>query len=127
MSKVRCTQGVVALVLLAMSFVMVACEEKTINQVLADPTRYANREVGLKGNVVQSYSILGRGAYQIDDGTGKLWIVSTRGVPRKGARVGVKGKIRDGFDLGSIVKLPEAISHGMVMIETDHRAKDPGR
>jgi membrane protein implicated in regulation of membrane protease activity len=102
---------------------IVACEQKTINQIRAEPNRYVDREVGIKGRVVESFSVLGRGAYQVDDGTGKLWIVSERGVPRKGSRVAVKGKIRDGFDLGSFIRLPEKVSSGMVMIESEHRAK----
>jgi hypothetical protein len=106
---------------------LVGCEHKSINQILADPQRYANDDVGVVGRVVRSYSVLGHGAYQVDDGTGKLWVVSRTGVPREGARVGVKGKIRDGFslgDLGSVLKLPEAIRSGLVMIETKHKAKD---
>jgi len=111
--------GTLALLMLFLA----ACEEKRINEIMADPQRYSNREVGVVGNVVQSYSVLGKGAYQIDDGTGKLWVVSDKGVPRKGARVGVKGKIRDGYDLGSLVKLPEVISSGMVMVEAAHKAR----
>jgi hypothetical protein len=104
---------------------MAGCVEKSINQIKAEPDRYANREVGIRGEVTESFSILGRGAYQVDDGTGKLWVVSDRGVPRKGSHVAVKGKIRDGFDMGSFIKLPEKISSGMVMIESDHKAKYP--
>src|SRR5439155_20228331 len=102
---------------------LAGCEEKKINEIMADPQRYSNREVGVVGNVVQSYSVLGKGAYQVDDGTGKLCVVSDKGVPRKGARVGVRGKIRDGFDLGHLVKLPEVISSGMVMVEAAHKAR----
>jgi hypothetical protein len=102
---------------------MAGCEQKTINEIKADPGRYANQEVAVVGNVTRSVSVLGHGAYEIDDGTGKLWVVSQSGVPREGARVGVKGKIRDGFNLGAIVKLPEQISSGMVMIESSHKAK----
>ena len=103
---------------------LIGCERKSINQILADPHQYAHREVGVVGQVIQSYSVLGRGAYQIEDGTGKLWVVSYdgKGVPRKGARVGVKGKIQDGFDLGTLVKLPEVVSSGLVMIESTHKA-----
>jgi hypothetical protein len=106
------------------AFTLVACEKRSINQILADPHRYTNREVGVIGTVVQSYSVLGHGAYQIEDGTGKLWVVSYngKGVPRKGARVGVKGKIQDGFDLGTLVKLPDVVSSGLVMIESTHKA-----
>ncbi|MBZ5498367.1 MAG: hypothetical protein LAP85_18355 [Acidobacteriia bacterium] len=109
-------------VLLILLLLLAGCVQKTINQIMAEPYRYANREVGIVGKVVRSYSALGRGAYEVDDGTGKLWVVSDKGVPRTGARVAVRGKIKDGFDLGSIVKLPNAISSGLVLIESSHRA-----
>lgn len=109
--------------LIALVVFLAACEQKTINQILAEPDRYANHDVGIEGKVVRSYSILGRGAYEVDDGTGRLWVVSEKGVPRTGARVGVKGKIKDGFDLSSIVKLPDPLKSGLVMIESEHRAR----
>ncbi len=112
-----------ALFLVPLTFILVGCERKTINQILAEPGRYANREVGIVGNVTRSFSVLGAGAYQVDDGTGKMWVVAKSNVPREGARVGVKGKIQDGFNLGGLVKLPEVVRSGMVMIESSHRAK----
>ncbi len=104
---------------------LAGCEQKTINEIKAQPDRYANRDVGIRGEVTESFSILGRGAYQVDDGTGKLWVISEKGVPRKGSHVAVKGRIRDGFDLGSFIKLPEKISSGMVLVEESHKAKYP--
>ena len=66
------------------------------------PIRAATRpQVKLSGSVVDSYSVMGNGAYQLEDKTGRLWIVSN-GVPRKGARVSVKGTVREGFSLGSV-------------------------
>ena len=107
------------------------CAGKTINDILADPQRYANQDVEVTGNVVESFSVVGKGFYRIDDETGKLWIYSSKGVPRKGARVSVKGKIRDGFDfgaLGEIIPLPEPvkerIENGLLMIESSHKAKN---
>ena len=111
------------MVLASAMLVLVGCEYKTINQIMAEPQRYANRNVGITGNVVRSFSVLGTGAYQVDDGTGKIWVVAKNNVPREGAKVGVKGKIQDGFNLGGLVKLPEVVRSGMVMIESDHRAK----
>jgi hypothetical protein len=105
--------------------VLVACERKSIDQVLADPQHYAHRDVVIVGSVVKSYSVLGFGAYQLDDGTGKLWVVSKEGVPREGARVGVKGTIRDGYNLGDlgtkVMKLPDTVCSGIVMIESGHK------
>jgi hypothetical protein len=103
-----------------------ACAARSINQVLADPGRYRDHEVKLSGSVVDSYSFVGNGAYQIEDKTGKLWVVSNRGVPRKGAQVSVKGTVREGFSLGSVgdkLKLPPAVSAGVVLMETSHKAK----
>jgi len=102
-----------------------ACASMTINQVLADPSRYSNRQVQLSGAVVDSYSLAERGVYRIDDDTGQLWVVSDRGTPRKGARVTVKGTIREGFNLGSLgdqIKLP-GVGAGLVLMESSHEAK----
>jgi hypothetical protein len=113
-----------ALLVLA-SVISTACGARTINHVLADPARYRDREVKLSGSVTDSYSFVGQGAYQLDDNTGKLWIVSNKGVPRRGARVTVKGTVREGFSLGSVgdrVKLPQAIGSGVVLMESSHKA-----
>jgi hypothetical protein len=97
----------------------------TINHILADPSHYRNREVHVSGSVVDSYSIADRGAYRIADKTGQLWVVSDRGVPRKGAQVTVKGTIREGFNLGLLgdrIKLPAAVGTGLVLMESSHKA-----
>jgi len=99
------------------------CERKDINQIKAEPSRYLTKEVAIAGNVVQSFSVLGRGAYEVDDGTGRLWVLSETGVPRKGARVVVKGTVRDALNVGSVFKLPDAVTSGLVMIEKSHRAQ----
>ena len=94
----------------------------SINHLMAEPSRYNNRDVTVKGTVVKSTSVLGHGAYQIEDGTGSLWVVSTKGVPRKGARVKVTGKVRDVVDLGGLIPLPQEVSSGLVMTESSHKA-----
>ncbi|HEY6507290.1 MAG TPA: hypothetical protein VIY56_04705, partial [Vicinamibacterales bacterium] len=101
-----------AFTVLATALTSAACASRSINQVLADPSRYRDREVKLSGAVVDSYSFLNRGAYRIDDGTGTLWVVSNAGVPRKSARVSVTGTIREGFNIGSLgdrINLPAGL------------------
>jgi len=103
----------------------IACA-RTINQVLVDPSRYRNHEVSLSGSVVDSYSVGDRGVYRIDDRTGQLWVVSDRGVPRKGAQVKVKGTVREGFNVGGIgdrIKLPAGLGSGILLVETSRKAK----
>lgn len=104
-----------------------ACAPRSINQILVDPSRYQNREVRVSGTVEESYSFAGRGAYRIDDESGQLWVVSERGVPRKGGRVIVKGRLREGFNLGSLgdrINLPAGLGSGLVLMESSHKATD---
>ena len=104
-----------------------ACALTTVNQVIADPSRYRDREVRVSGAVVDSYSLANRGAYRIDDGTGQLWVVSDKGVPRRSARVTVNGTIREGFNLGSLgdrINVPPGIGLGLVLVESSHKAKN---
>jgi membrane protein implicated in regulation of membrane protease activity len=115
-----------AAILAGTALVSAACASKTINHVLADPSRYRNRQVQLSGAVVDSYSLANRGAYRIDDDTGQLWVVSETGTPRKGTRVTVKGTIREGFNLGSLgdrINLPPGVGQGLVLMESSHTAK----
>lgn len=117
---------------LSLTFVALAgaaCAQKTVNHVLADPARYANKEITLSGRVVESVSVAGKGFYRLEDPTGRLWVFSQRGVPRKGATVKVKGKIHDGFDISAfdpVLNLPEPIreriENGLLMMESSHKA-----
>ena len=120
-------RAVVAAALSVSALASAACASRTVNQVLADPSRYRDREVRLSGAVVDSYSFVNRGAYRIDDGTGQLWVVSDKGVPRTSARVTVTGTIREGFNLGSLggrINLPQGIGSGLVLMESSHKAKN---
>src|SRR5215510_822452 len=71
-----------------------ACERTKIGDINADPGRFVGKEVNVAGKVTQSVGFLGKGIYQVDDGTGQLWVLAdVRGVPSRGARVGVRGNI----------------------------------
>ena len=104
--------------LLAAVFLFTACpSQTTISKINADPAQYRNKEVAIVGTVRDSYGVLGNGAYEIDDGTGRLWVVTKRGVPSRGARVGAKGRVYTGFNFGGR-------NFGTVLEETDRRSKE---
>jgi hypothetical protein len=102
-----------------------ACATK-INKVLADPSKYRDKEVKISGRVADSVSIVDRGAYRLVDSSGEIWVVSTKGVPRVGANVDVRGTVRDGYNFGMFgnkIKLPGGLSSGLVLIESSHSAR----
>ena len=108
---------------LTLATVAASCATRTVNHILADPSRYRDRQVTLSGYVADSYAFGNRGFYRLEDRTGELWIVSDRGVPRRGARVKVRGVVREGFNLGALGdRLPRSIGAGLVLIESSHRA-----
>jgi hypothetical protein len=60
---------------------------------------------------------MGTGAYEIDDGTGRIWVVATKhGVPSRGSQVGAKGYVRNGFNFNGR-------NYGTVVEETDRRTR----
>ena len=102
-------------------FVLVGCERTKIGDITADPGRFMSKEVSVGGHVTQSIGVLGKGIYQIDDGTGKLWVLSeTRGVPSRGAVIGVKGRVTP-----TVTFL--GINYATVMRESNRRAGDQAR
>jgi hypothetical protein len=88
-------------VLICTTLLFTACpNQESIARISADPGRYQNRDVIVSGRVTNSYGVLGRGAYELDDGTGKIWVVTETGVPSKGSRVGVQGRVQSGINFG---------------------------
>lgn len=99
-----------------MAVLLSACGSVRINRINADPARYRNRSVSVTGAVTNAVGLLGTGGYQIDDGTGKLFVISSSGVPAKGARVKVTGTVISGANiLGRSV--------GTAMREQHHKVK----
>src|ERR1043166_10123364 len=69
---------------------------------LDDPGRFDKQTGRVAGEVTRSLGILGYGAYEVDDGTGKIPVVTQdNGAPRTGARVGIEGEFRCAYTLGS--------------------------
>jgi hypothetical protein len=122
-----CNRSVLLAMLAVSTMLLSGCAMKTINQIVADPSHYRNRDVRVSGAVVDSYSVADRGAYRIDDGTGQIWIVSDRGVPRTSARVTVTGRIREGFNTGARgdrIPFPPGTASGLVLMESSHKSRN---
>ncbi|MEP6707814.1 MAG: hypothetical protein ABJC05_09850 [Pyrinomonadaceae bacterium] len=115
MSLIRRVGDLSAVLGLALFLSACPASRTTISQINANPAKYTNKEVGIVGKVTDSYGVLGSGAYEIDDGTGRLWVATTRGVPSRGARVGVSGHLHTGFNYGGR-------SYGTIIEETGRRS-----
>lgn len=116
MKKKRIFLGVsIALLSLALT----GCPERIrIGDISSDPGRYYDKEVTVVGRVVRSYGAAGAGVYEIDDGTGKLWVATEKyGVPSKDTYIGVTGKVVGGVTWGGR-------NYGNGMRETRRRTRE---
>ena len=102
-----------------LSLALTGCPERIrIADISNDPGRYYDKEVTVAGKVVRSYGAVGAGGYEIDDGTGKLWIVTEKyGVPSKDTYIGVTGKVMNGVTWGGR-------NYGNGMRETRRRTRE---
>jgi hypothetical protein len=81
-----------------LSLALTGCPERIrIGDLERDPGRYSNREVTVAGRVTRSYGAAGAGIYEVDDGTGKIWVATEKyGVPSKDTYIGVTGRVVPG-------------------------------
>jgi hypothetical protein len=86
----------------ALTMLLAGCPTRTsIERINRDPGRYVGKEVAIAGHVTSSFGALGTGVFEIDDGTGRMWVYSQRyGVPSNGAKVAVRGQLQQGFSFG---------------------------
>jgi len=101
------------------SLALTGCPERIrIGDIERDPGRYFDKEVTVAGRVVRSYGAAGAGVYEVDDGTGKIWVATEKyGVPGKDAYIGVTGRIVPGVTWGGR-------TYGNGMRETRRRTRE---
>jgi|SRR5215831_19488168 len=99
------------------TILLTACpNHTTVSQINADPGRFRNKEVSVSGRVTDSFGVMGKGTYELDDGTGRIWVATQRGVPARGSRVEARGRVINGFTFGGR-------SFGTVLQESDRKVE----
>ena len=90
------------LALSAVVLLLAGCpQHRTIAEINRDPSYFMNKEVVVTGTVRHSYGLLGQGVFELDDGTGTIWVLSNgRGVAGNGAKVDVVGVYVNGVSVG---------------------------
>jgi hypothetical protein len=93
---------IAACLLVCATLLLAGCPPRvSIADINRDPGRYANKDISIAGRVSGSFGAFGTGVYEIDDGTGKMWVYSENyGVPGNGSKVAVTGRIQQGFSIG---------------------------
>lgn len=73
-------------------------QSQIIGRLLNSPTEFANRDLDINGKVVNTFDptggLLGLAAYQVEDGSGKIWVISRAGSPSIGQDIRLKARLR---------------------------------
>jgi hypothetical protein len=80
--------------LLASVLLLAGCPSTKIADIQKDPGKYMNKQITVSGKVTSSYGVLGMGMFQVNDGSGSIWVLSENyGVPGQGTNVDVTGQL----------------------------------
>jgi hypothetical protein len=104
------------LLLSLVALLLVGCPPReSIAKINQDPGRYAGKEILIAGQVTDSFGALGSGVFQVDDGTGAMWVFSKKyGIPGGGAKLAVTGRLQQGFAFAGR-------NFATIMLETERR------
>ena len=89
--------GLVATLLLS-----IGCGSTKIGDIKADPAKYEGKEVIVKATAGNSFwiALITKGAYELSDETGSIWVVCSSTPPEKNAIVTVKGTVEKAITVG---------------------------
>lgn len=105
-----------SLLLVPAALLLTGCGTVRIGRILNDPARYQNRNVTVEGRVTNVVGAIVAGVYQVEDDSGKIYVLSSRGVPNKGVRVKVDGTVTPGVNV-------MGRSFGTTIRERDHKVR----
>ncbi len=101
-------------VLVLSVFATISCSRATrIGDILANTSKYEGKDLTIKGTVGETawFAVVGKGAYQLGDGSGNIWVVTNQPPPQKGQSISTKGKVQVAFSIAGQ-------SYGTVLVET---------
>ena len=92
-----------AVILLTMMLSVSGCT-RTIKtgDITANSAQYNGKTVNISGYAGEILwnDLTARGAYQVNDGSGNIWVVTSKNPPTKGVKVNVTGTVSPAFTLG---------------------------
>ena len=95
----------VAVALLCIMVFAAGCTSTKISDILGNPDKYAGKEVSVSGKVTEKYWVdifgITAGACQIDDGSGKIWVITKQEPPEEGEKASARGSVEVAGKIGN--------------------------
>jgi hypothetical protein len=72
-----------------------------IGRILENPRDYADKTVTVSGEVREAFGLLFIKHFILKDDTGEIVVITDKPLPRTGAKMKVKGTVKEAFALGN--------------------------
>lgn len=88
-------------VLIAALLLVAGCGGTKVADIQNGLDKFKDQQTTLSGTVTETLALpfVHKGAYQLDDGTGKIWVIPDGDVPARGDKVKVTGTVRVGVEI----------------------------
>ncbi|MCK6557863.1 hypothetical protein HUU39_19180 [candidate division KSB1 bacterium] len=94
-----------ALLFLCLTLLVAGCAagRMKISELTANPGKYNEKPVTVKGKVTSTFAIpiIGQSLVKITDDTGEIWVKPYERVPFEGQEITVRGKLKIGITLAN--------------------------
>ncbi len=84
-----------------------------IKKIIDNPRDYYGKRVTVSGEVTEVFSLFVVRYFVVRDGTGEITVVTKKPLPRKGAKIRVKGTVEEAFSFGE--------KQAMVIVEDEEK------
>ena len=88
---------------------LIMMKQVTIEEILQNPSKFREESIKVVGKVEKPFEVLGVGFFILNDGTGRILILTRHGVPKPGNKIAVIGKVKELFQVGK--------KEGIVLLE----------
>jgi hypothetical protein len=108
--------GVLVLIAGVLVLMRTGTRTATVEKVLDNPGSYYGHLVRVEGTVSDDMpGVPGFHVFRLDDGTGKVWVITRLSAPSSGARIEVEGHVETGAKTG--IPIVGSITVGTFMLE----------
>jgi aspartyl/asparaginyl-tRNA synthetase len=86
-----------------LSLLLFSCDSffsTPIHKILSDPRAYAEKTVTVSGEVTRVFSLAFIKYFKVRDATGEITVVTEKPLPKVGAKIKVKGSVKEAFSVG---------------------------
>ncbi len=100
---------------LALALFSCGLSSTKIGDIIGHPRDYADKEVTVSGEVVETFSLFVVKYFTVRDDSGEISVVTERALPAKGEKIKVTGTVREAFSIGTKTAL--------VLVEKTEKSK----